>query len=316
MGRGKLKQVTRQLADDLAAGFTLPQALERQKGRVPPYYAALLAAGIRSGRIGDVLGTLTIYARSLGDFRAALVSATVYPLTILVLGLGMVVFVSAWVVPEYADVFEKFHLKLPMVTLLLIFISTHWLATMVIPAAVVIAIPLAVRWAFRGSAYGRVLWARFVYTLPVAGTLLRSARLAAFTDLLGILVDQSIPLSEALPLAALASSDPLLGWGAGPIEKNLQQGMPLGEALRKERLVPDLVVWMTRFGEKQGTLGKTLHHLAQMYRRQADVRAEFLRTVAPPLLILLVAGVMVVLLVFGLLAPMLRMMEFWGGGKL
>src|SRR5438105_1265231 len=64
MGRGRLRQVTQQLANDLRAGFTLPQALERQQGRVPPFYAALLSAGIRSGRIGAVLSTLTLYARS------------------------------------------------------------------------------------------------------------------------------------------------------------------------------------------------------------------------------------------------------------
>ena len=198
MGRGRLQKVTRQLADDLAAGFTLPQALDRQKGRVPPYYAALLAAGIRSGRIGDVLGTLTLYARSLAEFRAAVVSALVYPMTILMVGLCLVVFVTAFVVPSFVDIFEKMHLELPVATSLLIFISAHWLATLVVPAAVLIAIPLAVRWAFRGSAYGRVLWARFVYSMPVVGTLIRSARLAACTDLFGILVDQSIPLSEAL----------------------------------------------------------------------------------------------------------------------
>src|SRR5436190_23863687 len=60
MGMGRLQQVTRQLGDDLHSGLTLPQALEKQAGRVPPYYAALLAAGIRSGRLSDVLATLTL----------------------------------------------------------------------------------------------------------------------------------------------------------------------------------------------------------------------------------------------------------------
>src|SRR5262245_45997732 len=42
MGRGRLQQVTQQLATDLRAGHTLPDALKRQEGRVPPYYSALL----------------------------------------------------------------------------------------------------------------------------------------------------------------------------------------------------------------------------------------------------------------------------------
>src|SRR5881392_1032355 len=69
MGRGRLQQVTAALARDLRAGQTLPQALERQAGRVPPFYAGLVAAGVRTGRISEVLATLTVYARSLVNLR-------------------------------------------------------------------------------------------------------------------------------------------------------------------------------------------------------------------------------------------------------
>src|SRR5205814_6446812 len=58
MGRGRLQQVTAALAQALRAGQTLPQALERQAGRVPPFYAGLVAAGVRTGRICGVLATL------------------------------------------------------------------------------------------------------------------------------------------------------------------------------------------------------------------------------------------------------------------
>src|SRR5947199_5537935 len=62
MGHGRLQKVTSAIADDLRAGRTLPEALERQEGRVPPYYAGLVAAGVRTGRVGEVLSTLTSYA--------------------------------------------------------------------------------------------------------------------------------------------------------------------------------------------------------------------------------------------------------------
>ena len=68
MGAGRLRTVTAQAGGRHAIRLHLAAALERQGMRVPPYYAALLAAGIRSGRIGDVLGTLTLYARSVSDF--------------------------------------------------------------------------------------------------------------------------------------------------------------------------------------------------------------------------------------------------------
>ena len=78
--------------------------------------------------------------------------------------------------------------------------------------------------------------------------------------------------------------------------------------------MPDLVVWMIGFGERQGTLGATLHQLALMYRRQAEVRAAFLRTILPPLLIVLLALTLGGMFIFGLTAPLFQLLDGLSGG--
>ncbi len=112
---------------------------------------------------------------------------------------------------------------MPVLTQVLIFVGQHPLQLLVLPIVVVVVVLLGVRWALRAGANGRVLWARFIYATPMFGTLIRSARLAAFTDLLAILVDESVPLPEGLRLAAAASSDPLLAEGAERIELDLRK---------------------------------------------------------------------------------------------
>src|SRR5205085_6807470 len=173
-----------------------------QEGRVPPFYSALLAAGIRSGRIGDVLSTLTFYARSIADFRDAVVSALLYPAIVLVIGVGLLVFVGVIILPEFIDIFDKFRLRLPVLTEILVFIGRNPIETVVLPVVIVIGTLVTVWLALRFTPGGRLLWARFVYSVPLVGTLIRAARLAAFADLLGILVDQAVPLPESLSLAA------------------------------------------------------------------------------------------------------------------
>lgn len=316
MGRGRLQNVTQQLAADLRAGCTLPDALKRQEGRVPPYYAALLSAGVRSGKLGDVLGTLTLYARTAADFRANVVSALLYPAVVMILGVGLVVFAGAIVLPKYEEIYLDFKMKLPIVTEVLFFVGRHWLEILVLPPLVLILGLATQRWWLQSTPAGRVLWARFVYSLPLIGTLIRSERLAAFTDLLGILVDQAVPLPEALRLAAETSSDPLLHEGAAKIENDLRQGILFGAALRQQHLVPELVVWMIGFGETQGTLSTALRQVAQMYRRQAEIRAALVRTILPPLLITLLAVTMGGLFIFGLMAPMLELLDGLSGGRI
>jgi type II secretory pathway component PulF len=315
MGRGRLRDVSRQLAGDLQAGLSLPEALERQKGRVPPFYAALLAAAIRSRRIGEVLATLTLYARSIADFRSAVLGALLYPAVVLALGLALLVFAGVAILPQLTDVFQKMQIQVPVITRLLIFVGNHPLETLMLPTVIIIG-GLATVWVMlRASWRGRVIWARCVYALPLVGSLIRSARLAAFADTLGILVDQSIPLSESWGLAAAASSDPLLVEGSGRVGLQLAQGVPLGETLKREALVPDLIVWLVAFGEKRSNLGPTLRQVAQLYRRQAEARVALLRTVLPPLIIICLAAVLGALFLFGLMGPMYSVLDGLSGVK-
>ena len=218
MGRSRLRTLTQNLADDLRAGHSLPDALQRQKGSFPSYYAALLSAGIRCGRLGDVLKTLTVYARSIVQFRETVLSIVLYPAMVLVLGMILFVYVGYEILPPYEEIFAGFKMKVPIITRIVMYLGKHPISFFVMPSLIFILGVAAERWWLRRTPRGRMTWARIVYFIPVIGSLTRSARLAAFCDLLGILIDQAVPLPEALRLAAEASSDPLLTEGTKLID--------------------------------------------------------------------------------------------------
>jgi type IV pilus assembly protein PilC len=73
---------------------------------------------------------------------------------------------------------------------------------------------------------------------------------------------------------------------------------------------------MVGFGERQGNLGASLRQVADMYRRQAELRAAFLRTILPPLLIILIAITLGFVFIFGLSWPLLELLDGLSGGGL
>jgi type II secretory pathway component PulF len=298
------------------AGLTLPQAMQRQQGNVPPYYAALLNAGLRTGKLGDVLGTMTLYSRSIADFRWAIVSAMLYPGIILFVGVGLLVLLSKILIPSYVEIFDSMRMRLSLLTQFVLFMAEHSGALLLLPLVTITLGLFGARMVLNRTPRGRVIWSRFVYALPLLGMLIRSARLAAFTDLLGILVEQAVPLPEALRLACEASSDPLVIQGGAQVERELREGASLSTALHRQRFVPQLVVWMIGFGEKQNTLGASLRQVAQMYRRQAEMRATLMRVILPPLLILLLSATLAGLFIFGLMGPLFDLLNGLSGGKL
>jgi type II secretory pathway component PulF len=240
MGRGRLQKVTAEIAADLRSGHTLPESLQRQGSRVPPFYAGLVAAGIRTGRISEVLATLTVYARSIADLRSIVIGSLYYPAIVLVLAFALFGFLFSYLIPQFEQIFNEFRIQLPGVTKFLIGVSHHIWEILAIPLVLIVVI-FVVRLFLKHTDRGRRAWARFVYAVPVVGTLIRSSRLAAFTDLLGILVDHGLPLPEAFGLAGAACSDPIMSAAAKDVQADLSMGMPLAEAYRNRKLVPELI---------------------------------------------------------------------------
>jgi type II secretory pathway component PulF len=308
MARGRLRTVTARLADDLKAGHTLPEALERQAGDIPSFYGGLINAGVRTGNISSVLATLTTYARSIAQMRSIIVDAVFYPALVLVFAFVLFGILCYFILPQFDKIFQDFRLQLPAVTEWALEASRHPLLVLGPLPGIVLAF-VVVRLHLRRTERGRCIWAHLIYSIPIAGTLIRSARLAAFTDLLAILVDHAVPLPEAFRLAGEASNDPLMAAGVRRIQQDLNEGVPLGKALRGHGLVPEWVSWMTGLGERRGTLGKTLQQIGEMYRRQVQMRAALLRSVFPPFLILCTASVFAGFFVFAIIFPMVKLLE-------
>ena len=309
MGRGRLRSTTEELAVDLRAGHPLPEALARQEGRIPPYYASLVTAGIQTGRLPEVLTTLTTYARTVATTRTTVVEAMFYPAVFLVIGIALFGGLALFVLPEFDSMFQNFGLKLPWITELMLSIGRHPIEFVVIPAAVLF-VGLMVFWILaRYTAGGRRAWGRAVYFIPLVGKLIRSARLATFTDLLAILVEHGVPLPTAFRLAGEASSDPDVAVRAREVEERLKRGVPLAEGFRGLGLVPQWAAWLASAGEGRGALAPALREIAVIYQRQVNHRSAILRSVMPPLVVILTAGILSGCFIMSLMLPMLKLLE-------
>jgi type II secretory pathway component PulF len=309
MGRGRLRAATETLASDLRAGHSLPDALARQSGRIPPYYANLVTAGIQTGRLPEVLTTVALYARTIAATRSIILESLIYPLVVLVLGLSLFTALALLIVPQFDRIFQDFGLRLPWVTEVLFFIGRNPLELIVLPIVVFVALILCLRAWVRSTARGKRTWARVVYLIPLVGPVIRAARLAAFCDLLAMLVEYNMPLPKAVHLAGAASSDPLMASRAVEIEDRLTQGLPLGDAFRGQGLVPEWVAWLAAAGERRGDLAESLRAIGTVYRRQVESRSVILRTVLPPMVVIATAGFLVGFFAISLMLPLIKLLE-------
>jgi type II secretory pathway component PulF len=308
MGHGRLRRLTQGIAADLSNGATLPEAVARRQKELPPYYANLITAGVRTGRLPEVLATLTTYAKTVAVTRTIVLDSLFYPIVVMtfaVVLLGALVF---FVLPQFDAIFKDFNMRLPAITEWVLTIGRNPIPVMT--PIVLALLGLLVVWVvLRPTRKGQRLWAWVLYGIPLVGTLIRAARLSAFADLMAVLVEYELPLPEAFRLAGAATTDPLMAHDAEEIYGLLNEGATLSEALRGRGLLPEWVAWMAGAGERRGALAPTLRQIAELYRRQVEARAALLRTVLPSFMIIATAGLLVGVFAVTTMLPLVKLLE-------
>ncbi|HVW36015.1 MAG TPA: type II secretion system F family protein, partial [Pirellulales bacterium] len=102
---GALGRTITSLGERMSRGQTLADALAGEQPQIPRLYAAVVAAGVRSGRLAAALEELALTARQMIELRAMAGAALVYPLIVVslayVVWIGFVVWIAPIVEPGY-----------------------------------------------------------------------------------------------------------------------------------------------------------------------------------------------------------------------
>src|SRR5881275_1690361 len=142
----RLRAVLEEVEDAIRGGSALSEAFAAQGSIFPRIYTASILAGERSGALDEVLSRYVSYMRRNVALRRKIRGALAYPTFLLLASLGMVVFLTVYVVPKMSDLFAGFGSDLPLPTQIVLTISgtltrnIFWIAPVVVITAVVVGI--------------------------------------------------------------------------------------------------------------------------------------------------------------------------------
>lgn len=276
------------LAERLARGDTLEQALAASQGGLPPLYLSIVTAGLKTGRLAAALEGLTAAARRIAELRQATATALIYPMLVFLLGwglfLGFVLFFAPTVLPSFRD-FEA-----PSAGVIAWFADLgdtwgRW--GLLVPIAVLLAVGI---WCWRSRQAVSLGSGRWLGWIPGAGDLLRLCHWAAFADILALLIDERVALPEALRLAAAASGSRFIAGDAEALAGLVERGAQPREYIDRAGRFPPLVAWFLSSGAERGVLVSALRHAAASYHERARQRAEAVQTFLPVGLTLAIGG--------------------------
>ena len=304
---GRLGKYTVVLAQRIARGESLAQAITDDSGQLPAAYRAVVEAGVRSGRLPAALEAVADSARRLsGTYRITAI-AIMYPLLVLLVAwCGLLAFTCV-VAPRFAAMFLAFHVPGQGFFAALARAGQNaWYWGPIVPVAVL----LLMAFGWLGRAEGR--WAEWLFGwAPWLGQMVRCSRTATFLEVLTLLLENQTPLPEAVVLAAEASGDPnTLQW-ARQMATMLQNGQT--EPAAGGPAFPPLVKWLLLAAGRDGALLPAVRHAAAAYHRRARHQSELLRLLLPIFLTIAVAGSITALYAVALFAPYAAMLRAMAG---
>ena len=297
----RLRQIIDELRQDIENGAAFADSLAKH----PKVFSDLFVGLVRSGEVGGVLGKvlhqLSNYLDKEQQTKQAVKAAFVYPKIAITLCIATAIFVSSFVIPRFAAVYDQLGLNLPIPTLILIatsnLILNFWWAMLIGAGALVFAYRK-----FSVSRVGREILDRVKLRLPVFGDLNRKAIVARFVRVFGALNLSGVPIMQSLEVVDQAVNNVVIQNIIDDMSANIRAGGRIGQSLANNAIFPPMVVQMIEMGEETGRLGESLEISAGYLERELDTTIKRLIAKLEPALTIAVAAV-VGLIAMGIYLP-------------
>lgn len=282
---GELRTILGRVRERIKEGSGLAKALGGEPHVFSDSYIAMVAAGEASGALEKVLERLADFLEDQATIRSRVSTALAYPILMMVVGSGVMLFLLAFVVPKIVMVFEQNRASLPLITVMLLVVShfmQKWWWTLVIAAC---ASALAFD-RLRGKPGFRDRLDRLWLKLPLAGPLVQKLALARLGRVLSLLLSSGVPMIRALEIASEVVANRAFRAALDQVKLEIIEGGRLSASLAKSNLFPPLLVHMIAVGEKGGELEQMLNRAGSAFEKEFETAVTRGMALLEPLLVL------------------------------
>lgn len=304
----RLKEAVSQVTEDIDAGVSFSQAMERQGKTFPDYYIEMIRAAEVTGNLNEAAAFLADYTEKEGDLASKAASALVYPGIVVALFIIVAFILVTFVYPSLGSVFAENNVALPWYTQVLLntgtFLNKWWIAVVV---AVVALAVLAVNY-FQTDEGGALLDEAKI-RLPIVKKVYSPIIMARFGNSAALLVRGGIPIAQALEIISHMVGNTLYRDVVRDIAEDVRQGELLSQSIAKHPgFFTPLVSQMVAVGETTGQTEEMFTRLSGIYTREADEVTNNLVDLIQPILMIGI-GIMVGLLFASILIPIYNLTD-------
>ncbi len=303
----RLRDVFAEISKGVMSGDALSDCMQRAPEFFTMTAVGLVRAGEESGKIGECLDEVARNGLRDVEMRSRILSAFMYPVIVLVIAVGIVIFFLTVVLPRFMGVFESFDTEIPLPTRILLGVNSvlanGW--PVILVALFGGGYLLARYWKTEA---GRLRIDGMFLALPLFGRLALLSGLSRVSRTLGSLLRSGIPVDRALAVVADVTDNARLRQVLRNARNAVVSGSTLHEALSASGLMPEMLLQMVNSGEISGSLPAMLEEVGEFYEMETSIAIRNLTTALEPIMLVFM-GVVVGAMALAVLLPLFRMTQ-------
>jgi len=311
MPQGAMRRICKQLVEDVEAGTPLSEAMAKYPATFDPLYTNMVRAGEAGGVQEEILNRLSGFLEQSESIKARVKGALAYPVMILAVASLVLLFVFAYVIPRFRQVFESIGggvNSFPWSTRVVINVGEHLQAWWWSYLLALVLLWLLHRLLMSKVSGYRAFAHRLALRMPLFGKLVHKSLVARFARTFGTLIQSGVPHLEALDILKASSTNVHMYNAVDGVHASIREGAGIAVPMGESHMFDDIVVNMVDVGEQTGELDRMLLRVADAYENQVTRRIDaFFKVLEPALLI--VMAVFVGFIVMALFLPLMKIMS-------
>jgi len=264
----RFREIVSGLIESIQGGQNLSQALADYPSVFSKVFISLVRSGEQTGKLADVLKSLTESLKWEDELAAQTKKLALYPAFVGSIVLIVTFFLMIYLVPQMTGFIRNMGQDIPLQTRILIAVSNffvnYWWAIIALPFVAWAGLKVAI------NTNPAVEYAvdHYKISMPLLGPILRKIILSRFASSFAMMYSSGITV-----LDSIRSCEEIVG--NRPLEQALRkagqqiaEGKNLTAAFQDLALFPPLVIRMMRIGENTGKLDTALLNISYFYNRE------------------------------------------------
>ena len=303
------REIIQTLLKSSAMGETFTTSI-KESGVFPEYVVNMIAIGEETGRMDDVMQSLSEYYEHEDNIAESIRSAITYPFIMIVMMLIIIAVIISKVLPLFNQVFIQLGTQMDGFSGSLLRLGESLEAYSLIFFALLLLL-LVFYFYVTKTTVGRAFLLKMTSKIGPLKNFYDSVSYGRFASGMALMLSSGMGIFQSLDMVSHLSGDSAMEEKILRCRDYINEGDGFAEALQKEHFFNNLYSRMIALGVKTGNLDSVLSKIAHIYEEETDKKIRnFISVLEPTLVISL--SLVVGLILLSVILPLLSIMTSIG----